>query len=342
MNHRSGGPRSFNTVKRSNREERLKRRRQCDKTLFAIFVVSLLLVLSVFILLVCNVAVGIHNRRQAADGGGAPQMPNSSGITYQMSTQKTDAYRTGELAVVNGAHEYAFPASDADKLVDLMDHRQLVDGKYPFQIYTGKSQRLQEAAAVKLGELLTAYYKQTGTALVVYDTYRTQEDQARIEPTSGVPAGKSEHHTGLVVSLSESPSTLKMELSDHAGLFDTCHRYGFIQRYPSGKGALTGVNNYEECLRYVGVAHATYIYNNGLCLEEYVEMLRKNHVSPNGTDGKHLLIDTDKDGTANYAVYYVPKSESSDLTAVPVPEGIPYTVSGDNIGGFIVAVTLNP
>ena len=155
-------------------------------------------------------------------------------------------------------------------------------------------------------------------------------------------AGYSEHHTGLLVSLSESHSSYNLRLEDHSLLFEMCHEYGFIQRYPAGKSTLTGVSNYGECLRYVGVAHATYIYQNGLCLEEYVELIRKNHVSATGTDGKHLLIDTDQDGTANYAVYYVPKNDSSDLTSIPVPNGIESTVSGDNIGGFIVTVTLNP
>ena len=119
-------------------------------------------------------------------------------------------------------------------------------------------------------------------------------------------------------------------------------RYGFVQRYPASKTGLTGISGYEECLRYVGVAHAAYMTKNNLCLEEYVELIRKNHVSAEGTDGKHLLVDTDGDGTANYAVYYVPKNESSDLTTIPVPVGVPYAVSGDNVGGFIVTVTLNP
>ena len=339
MNHRSSGPRSFNTVKRSNREERLKRRRQCDQTLASIAVVFFLLILSAFILLVCNVAVGIHNRNQATEGEGAlPDAPNLPEVTYDDSTQD---YRKGELVVVNGNHAYTFAENDADKLVELSVYRQLVDGKNPYQISTHKSQRLQEIAAEKLSQLLTAYYQQTGNVLWVYDTYRTADDQSRIEATSGVPAGKSEHHTGLVFSLSEVSSTIKMKLDDHEALFRMCHQYGFIQRYPSGKGDRTGVNNYEECLRYVGVAHATYIYNNGLCLEEYVEMLRKNHVSENGTDGKHLLIDTDNDGTANYAVYYVPKNETGNLATVKVPKGMPYTVSGDNIGGVIVTITLN-
>lgn len=340
MNHRSGGPRSFNTVKRSNREERQRRRGQCAKTLLGIFIVSFLLVLSVITLLVCNLAVGIYNRRQAQSGEGDPNLstPNLPGITYQMSTQKNDLVYAGELAVVNGSHEYLFPQRDADQLKDLSSYRKLVDGKEPYQIKNGTTARLQATAAAKLNALLTEYYGQTDTTLVVFDTYRTKAEQE----SYSVRPGFSEHHTGLLVSLSQSHGGYTLDLTAHARLFEICHRYGFIQRYPDAKSKLTGVSGYGECLRYVGVAHATYIAQNNLCLEEYVELLRKNHVSATGTDGKHLLVDTDGDGTANYAVYYVPKSTTGDLTAVPIPNGIEYTVSGDNIGGFIVTVTLNP
>jgi len=337
MNHRSGGPRSFNTIKRSHREERSKRRVRCAKTLVAMMVVFLLLTLTAFILLVCNVAVGIHNRR-AAEENNDPAVPQ---LVYEPITVASSSYREGETVVVNGSLAYAFPTRDADRLVSLIDYRKTVDGKNPYEIKTDKTQRLQKSAAENLDALLTAYYNKTNVALVVYDTYRTPDEQSKIGQSSGVDAGYSEHHTGLVVSLSQSKTTLNMNMSEHTDFLEMCHRYGFIQRYPEGKSKLTGVTNYGECLRYVGVAHATYMYQNGLCLEEYVDLIRKNHVSLKGSDGKHLAVDTNGDGAADYAVYYVPKSESADLTTVYVPGGMKYAVSGDNMGGFLVTVTLS-
>ena len=341
MNYRSGGPRSFNTVKRSNREERRKRLRQCEKTLFAIVIAFALLLVSAFVLLVCNVAVDIQSRRASHEENtlDTPKLPE---ITYEMITRKsrTDC-QAGELVVVNKHHEYLFPRSDADKLVNLVGGLS-ADGKASYRIKDSQNARLQSEAAEQLDALLNQYYNQTGTSLMVLHTYRSKADQESVSVNSGVAPGFSEHHTGLLVALSQGSDFTSDFAEQEQRLFEICHQYGFIQRYPEGKSGLTGVTDYGECLRYVGVAHATYIYNNGLCLEEYVEMLRRNHVSTNGTDGKHLAIDTNKDGTADYAVYYVPKNESSDLTAIPVPkgEGISYTVSGDNIGGFIVTVTL--
>ena len=341
MNYRSGGPRSFNTVKRSNREERRKRLRLCEKTLYAIVIVFALLVISAFTLLVCNVAVDLLGRRRAGQEETIQDMPELPTIAYDTVALKYSSVgQTGALVIVNpNRAEYLFPQArnDDEGLVSLSGYL-LADVKAPYRLKDSNAQ-LQRVAAENLDALLNQYYNQTGTSLMVLHAYRSQEDQKNI--SSGVKEGYSEHHTGLLAALSQGNTYTENFAEQEKRLFEICYQYGFIQRYPTGKSDWTGVTNYGECLRYVGVAHATYIYHNGLCLEEYVEMLRRNHVSTNGIDGKHLAIDTNKDGTADYAVYYVPKNESSDLTAVPVPKGIPYTVSGDNIGGFIVTVTLH-
>ena len=57
-------------------------------------------------------------------------------------------------------------------------------------------------------------------------------------------------------------------------LANNAHKYGFVMRYPDAKSDITGVSGYESAYRYVGVAHATYMYNNNLCLEEYVSYLK--------------------------------------------------------------------
>ena len=76
-----------------------------------------------------------------------------------------------------------------------------------------------------------------------------------------------------------------------------------------------------------------YITNNGLCFEEYLDQLAKT-TSPNG---EHLTITVD--GGATYEVYYV--KANGGTTDVPVPADLPYTVSGDNMNGFIVTVTMD-
>lgn len=52
-----------------------------------------------------------------------------------------------------------------------------------------------------------------------------------------------------------------------------CAEYGFILRYPEDKVDVTEINYEPWHLRYVGNPVATYIMDNGLCLEEFHEQL---------------------------------------------------------------------
>lgn len=99
--------------------------------------------------------------------------------------------------------------------------------------------------------------------------------------------GSSEHQTGLCCDITdyyrESKSWEALEptptfqwLSAH------CAEYGFVLRYPKDKSGLaydgtavdtvTGIIYEPWHFRYVGVEAATYIMENGLCLEEFVEL----------------------------------------------------------------------
>ena len=53
-----------------------------------------------------------------------------------------------------------------------------------------------------------------------------------------------------------------------------CAEYGFIIRYPEDKEDITEINYEPWHLRYVGVPAATYIMENGLCLEEFHDQLQ--------------------------------------------------------------------
>lgn len=87
--------------------------------------------------------------------------------------------------------------------------------------------------------------------------------------------GTSEHQTGLAVDVS-SPNygnQLETGFGDTAEgkwLAEHAHEYGFIIRYPEDKTHITKYSYEPWHLRYVGVEAATEMYNNDLCLEEYL------------------------------------------------------------------------
>ncbi len=90
--------------------------------------------------------------------------------------------------------------------------------------------------------------------------------------------GTSEHQLGLAVDIIDSSSTplVAEDVEDMellVWLKEHCHEYGFILRYPKDKEEITGW--YEPWhFRYVGVEAATFIMENEMCLEEFVELYK--------------------------------------------------------------------
>ena len=78
--------------------------------------------------------------------------------------------------------------------------------------------------------------------------------------------GTSEHQLGLAVDLTREEAT-------YAWLNRHSWEYGFIMRYPFGKTELTGIYYEPWHFRYVGKELAKELYDLGLCLEEYMNML---------------------------------------------------------------------
>ena len=91
--------------------------------------------------------------------------------------------------------------------------------------------------------------------------------------------GASDHQTGLGCDVVPKKWTDRGMNEDMAQepetqwMAENCARFGFILRYPSDKEDITEINYEPWHLRYVGVPVATYIMDNGLCLEEFYDQL---------------------------------------------------------------------
>ena len=87
--------------------------------------------------------------------------------------------------------------------------------------------------------------------------------------------GASDHQTGLGCDV--VPSNWKdrgmndkmLKEPECQWMAEHCAEFGFIIRYPADKQGLTEINAEPWHLRYVGIPVATYIMENGLCLEEF-------------------------------------------------------------------------
>lgn len=84
--------------------------------------------------------------------------------------------------------------------------------------------------------------------------------------------GYSEHQTGLAVDINANGvnSTGKQV---YDWLADNAWEYGFILRYPEDKTEITHTSYEPWHYRYVGTEAAKVIFEQSICLEEYIEIL---------------------------------------------------------------------
>ena len=107
-----------------------------------------------------------------------------------------------------------------------------------------------------------AEYKQEG--------YSNEEAVEQAEQWVAVP-GYSEHQLGIAVDINGATYDLYFWLQENS------YKYGFIFRYPGAKTDITGTAEEVWHYRYVGVEAATEMYEQGLCLEEYLDRVENNH-----------------------------------------------------------------
>lgn len=99
-----------------------------------------------------------------------------------------------------------------------------------------------------------------------------------------MPAGCSEHETGLALDILSGTNT-KMNQSQerepgNQWLREHCYEYGFVLRYPKEKENITHINYEPWHFRYVGKEVANYLYENGLVLEELEKDLKESYTIP--------------------------------------------------------------
>lgn len=245
---------------------------------------------------------------------------------------KDDIYK-GELVLINYKNEYKH--EDQNVLQSVYD---LKNSSYKVK---DTDVSLRKTVILQLNELLKKFQSDTNDQSInVISGYRSRNYQQTLLDNKvrqvGVTEaamwvskpGYSEHHSGLALDLGLYSN--KGVSSDYTGtgryvwINQNCHRYGFIVRYPEDKKEITKIAYEPWHFRYVGIPHSFVITENNFCYEEYIEYLKKFEFSK-----EHLRVNIDG---KEYEIYYTKN------TKIPVPEKYSYSVSGNNVDGFIVTV----
>ncbi len=86
--------------------------------------------------------------------------------------------------------------------------------------------------------------------------------------------GTSEHNLGLAVDFNNVNYKFE-ESKEYKWLTENAENYGFVLRYPRDKKDITKVDCEPWHWRYVGEEHAKKMNELNMCLEEYIEYLKK-------------------------------------------------------------------
>ncbi|MBQ0010104.1 MAG: M15 family metallopeptidase [Ruminococcus sp.] len=328
-----------------------------------IALLALLLIAAVVITLIVFTVKAIVGKRPSETSGPASSSPentqssawNSGFVTKPVVTD--DMYK-GDLILVNPDYAYHFPSEVTSSLSVVSLYR--AEG-YGINYVLGNDIRLSAEALPHMNAMfaemhtdLPDTFKEVvgadGTVsrdqILVASGYRDASRQqsvyqstiADMGPDIGqyyaAKPGYSEHHTGYAIDLkifTAGRATVDFTPEQQQWMLDNCAKYGFVLRYDGSKFDITKILHETWHFRYVGTPHAAYMTEKNLCLEEYTDLLRNHYSYEQGplsyiTEGKE------------YQIYFYPADSGEAVTFLKVPASSSYTVSGNNVDGFIVTV----
>lgn len=159
----------------------------------------------------------------------------------------------------------------------------------------GSDYKFDSRAYPYLEDMIDAMAKE-GLNAYVCSAFRSQEKQQSLFDNkvnklvnSGMSKEEAQVEAGVWVAI---PGTSEHQLGLAADIIDTAYpyldkdqentkvqkwlmahswEYGFILRYPSDKSDITGIGYEPWHYRYVGLDAAKEIYDQGICLEEYLD-----------------------------------------------------------------------
>lgn len=283
---------------------------------------------------------------QESSAHGETSMEESDGTPCEnlfgsMTTVKksADDIHTGALILVNKDYSCRTDGENVESLMNVKSSSYLVsDANVSLDsgIIDDVNEFFDDFASI-YGEtdlMMACGYRSYSTQVGLFNEEIYNEGEVEAENWVA-PPGYSEHQTGYVFDLDlyiTGKSGIKYDGEGiYSWLNENCGNYGFTLRYKSGKESITGYSYEPWHFRYVGLPHSVYLEEHYMAYEEYLDMIYK-HTSDN------VLQLNDNNG-GGWCVYYVP-GESYGETDVPVPEDYEYTISGDNVGGFIVTVKM--
>lgn len=227
--------------------------------------------------------VGISLQGAALGDGNGEKQEKQAPLASAPKTEESpkDDIDSEYLILVNKSHEL----DSSYKPDDLVSIKYYAEDRAPESRYMRAAAAdafhhlVEEAERLGIELVMTTAYRSYGFQSYLYDSYVAEVGKEAADRFSAEP-GKSEHQTGLAVDVSSRSVSyqLTVEFADTEEgrwLSENAHLFGFVMRFPEGKEDITGYQYEPWHIRYVGLAAAGYMYENGTVLEEYLQLLEK-------------------------------------------------------------------
>lgn len=235
---------------------------------------------------------------------------------------------TGSLILVNEKYPYLGNHNEGN-LIEI-DHRK------PDILLERQAGRLLEELMQKIkGWTLicgVSGWRSKAEQRQIWEESIAEHGEAFTKTYVAIP-GHSEHHTGLAIDLGLRGKKLDV-ICPHFPYEGICQKFrrfadqfGFIQRYPQGREHITGIGHEPWHFRYVGVPHSYIMSELELTLEEYMEFLKQYEYG-------RTYYTYEKEGI-RFEVSYL-RAVKEGMTQFEVEDHTLYTVSGNNVDGFVV------
>lgn len=289
-----------------------------------ICITAALLAVALIVLTVAAIAGAIKNKGEDEEEETGPKIPSG----YVTTTFEEGQSSNGDLLLLDEAHPYVGGAPTV-VLMDTEENRPYVNGdERVYYVENRTTFSLTEAAMAGFLAMVTDFFEETGdNNLYVSQAY--EADVASELHKNGCTVTLKYYADLTADPIPKLPiydAEAKAPVETYQWIYDNAAKYGFVRA--------SNVEGEENIFRYVGAVHAKAMQDKKLTtVAEYITYLQTKHAFPSqlgvtvrGADGKDV----------KYGVYYIAPDADQ---YVPEEGTYDYTVSGDNMGGYIVTVT---
>ena len=233
-------------------------------------------------------------RRARAGAGRGHRAARAAADGYSGAVRRRNAHASRDRC----AHAHARAGQCLPKVntgsweLTLVNAHNSIGEAVPEDLAELEGGRYFDARAVDALKEFIAAARAEGLSVCLSSAYRSYNEQTylfnrKVSQCGGDEAaaarivtrpGTSEHQLGLCADITDKFYEVKTQNLEKTALYQWmyahCQDYGFILRYPADKQDITGVMYEPWHFRYVGKEAAAYIMENGLCLEEFLDLYK--------------------------------------------------------------------